>query len=171
MKRTASVKSPLPGVERLGQRSTRRALVPLLPVPALVQPLAFHCAMTTTPRPLLIPPNLVAIACLLTLISFTGRGEDTEKPTALRRFVAYAWSGEPGKYDNVIPFYWLRRATLDPAKAKDGTEAMPKGHRVLFSWDLHDGLARHPEDVCRANDGTPTRQLVGSRGGAGRAAV
>jgi hypothetical protein len=33
---------------------------------------------------------------------------------------------------------------------------MPSGHRVLFSWDLHDGLAKHPEDNCRDAEGNLT---------------
>jgi hypothetical protein len=74
-----------------------------------------------------------------------------------RQFVAYAWHGERGKHDNIIPLYWLIRGRLDPMQTKAATDAMPPGHRVLFSWDLHNGLARHREDNCRDADGKLTR--------------
>ena len=39
------------------------------------------------------------------------------------------------------------------SRAKEATDAMPEGHRVLISWDLHRDMAWHPDDVLRDADG------------------
>ncbi len=85
-----------------------------------------------------------------------------ERP-ARERFVAYAWSGEVGRHDNIVPFHWLRRKAFDAdiaaaaRAAKAATDPMPPGHRVLFSWDVHRSMPRHPADACRKPDGTLTK--------------
>jgi subtilisin-like proprotein convertase family protein/Ca2+-binding EF-hand superfamily protein len=74
----------------------------------------------------------------------------------VKRFMAYAWHGSPGTYDNLVPFFWVTRST-DPEAAKAATDAMPEGHRVLFSWNLHGGINGHPDDRCRDAEGNLTK--------------
>ena len=57
-------------------------------------------------------------------------------------FVAYSWSPVEDNSPNIIPFHWLKSSAADDLQAfvdeaVKATEAMPPGHRVLFSWDIH----------------------------------
>ncbi len=61
-------------------------------------------------------------------------------------FVAYSWSETTPQEQNIIPFYWLRADNFHDldrlvAQAKAATDAMPQGHRALFSWDIHRSMA------------------------------
>ncbi len=61
-------------------------------------------------------------------------------------FVAYSWSEPEADYSNILPFHWLKSADFRDmdqfvADTKAATDAMPQGHRVLFSWDLHRHMA------------------------------
>jgi hypothetical protein len=84
------------------------------------------------------------------------------------RTYAYSWSPVAKSLNNIVPFHWLRwsdMAHMDTAikRAITATRAMPRGHRVMFSWDMHRIMASHPDDVvrngkgeavvCRAKDG------------------
>lgn len=81
-----------------------------------------------------------------------------QKPGGVRSFMAYAWRGTPGRYQNIVPFYWVSLRNADPVAAKNATDAMPKGHRVLFSWDLHRSIAGDHRDFCRTPAGDRTKQ-------------
>jgi|GEM_PF-1644597 len=80
--------------------------------------------------------------------------------TLLKVTYAYSWTTVDPKLDHIIPFYWLRLSDLsdlDSAvlKAKTATDAMPVGHKVLFSWDLHREMSHHPLDALRDPFGNP----------------
>lgn len=81
-----------------------------------------------------------------------------ERAVGVRPFMAYAWRGTPGRFENIVPFHWISLGSSDPAAAKKATDAMPVGHRVLFSWDLHRSIAGDHRDACRTPAGTRTKQ-------------
>ncbi len=75
--------------------------------------------------------------------------------------MAYTWTREEESFDNIVPFFWIVRNRLDPVSAKKATDAMPEGHRVLFSWNLHSGMHAHPKDRPIGPDGqfSPTKTI------------
>ena len=86
---------------------------------------------------------LTAILLLL-LISFAACSDNTENVP--RNFVAYSWSQPDEAYSNIIPFHWLKSENAESmpslvAAAVNAAQAMPKGHRVLFSWDIHRSIS------------------------------
>lgn len=82
----------------------------------------------------------------------------TQPEHPCKPFVAYSWRPNPDGHSNIIPFYWMMngRDLADPSKAVAALNAMPEGHRVLFSWDAHRDMPFHPEDYCRTADGKTT---------------
>ncbi len=77
---------------------------------------------------------------------------------APQRTYAYSWRPVAGTLENIVPFHWLRwsaMARMDAAikDAIAATRAMPRGHRVLFSWDMHRIMAYHSGDAVRDTNG------------------
>ncbi len=73
---------------------------------------------------------------------------------------AYSWREVAGGLDSIVPLHWLRWSDLSDMssalrRAKAAADAMPPGHRALFSWDLHNSMAHHPQDVLRDATGSP----------------
>lgn len=80
----------------------------------------------------------------LVLISFAACSDKPENES--RNFVAYSWSRVADDHSNIIPFHWLKSVDAQDmqamvADAVKSTQAMPQGHRVLFSWDIHRSMA------------------------------
>ena len=78
---------------------------------------------------------------VLPLLSGCSMPEQSEQ-----NFVAYSWSQPSQTYSNIIPFYWLKTDAMEDMQnfvldAKRATQAMPEGHKALFSWDLHRSMA------------------------------
>jgi hypothetical protein len=98
---------------------------------------------------------LLFIVSTFTLNSVTAA--QPEQPC--KPFVAYSWRPNPDGHSNIIPFYWMMngRDLADPSTAVAAVNAMPEGHRVIFSWDAHRDLPWHPEDACRTADGKLTK--------------
>ena len=103
------------------------------------------------------------VLALLLVLAGWQRGGFADAPeesqtAATKRFVAYTWNVEPGRYENLVATYWLAGRMIDPQRAKTATDAMPDGHRVLLSWDLHRWYHTDPRDYCRDAAGNPTGQ-------------
>ncbi len=126
------------------------------PLPALRgRPLPKGEVKNLTKRRWLTTTLLLFIVSTFTLNSVTSaRPEQPCKP-----FVAYSWRPNPDGHSNIIPFYWMMngRDLADPSKAVAAVNAMPAGHRVIFSWDAHRDLPWHPKDACRTADGGLTK--------------
>ena len=80
----------------------------------------------------------------LALISFAACSDKPENES--RKFIAYSWSQVADDYSNIIPFYWLKFSDAENMQALvtdavKATQAMPQGHRVLFSWDIHRSMS------------------------------
>ena len=71
--------------------------------------------------------------------------------------MAYAWSGEPGLFNNIVPFVWIDKNTeKDPSALAARTLAQPEGHRAMSCREMHRSIGSDPDDVCRDAQGNPT---------------
>ena len=71
--------------------------------------------------------------------------------------MAYAWSGEPGLFNNIVPFVWIDKNTeKDPSALAARTLAQPEGHRAMSCREMHRNIGSDPDDVCRDAQGNPT---------------
>jgi hypothetical protein len=71
--------------------------------------------------------------------------------------MAYAWSGEPGLFNNIVPFVWIDKNTAkDPSALAARTLAQPEGHRAMSCREMHRNIGSDPDDVCRDAQGNPT---------------
>ena len=115
-------------------------------------------------REILSRNQTLAIAAAAALVlTATQRGglagaQPDDGAPGTEHFVAYTWNVEPGRYDNLIATHWLVRRWLDPERVKAATDAMPEGHRVVLSWDLHRWYHNNPLDCCRDPAGKLTDQ-------------
>jgi hypothetical protein len=100
---------------------------------------------------------ILSAGCVFAALSLS-RAEPTAEPeaTPYEPLYAYAWSRSEPVPDNIYPFVWLKKDSLDPAAIAREVLALPPGRRALFSWDLHRDLLTHPKDVCRTPSGEPT---------------
>ena len=86
-------------------------------------------------------------------------------PTArLRPYTAFAWS-TVGPMRHVSPFIWVT-GNSNPGILAQQSRRMPDGCRVLFSWNLTDGLLEHPADVSpgAGNPAEPQPDIWATRG-------
>lgn len=88
------------------------------------------------------------LVCFSMLLFFPGCAISGDKGAETGKFKhkAYAWSGNTINRDNVFVFGRMNHETT-PEQMKAATDKMPKGHKVLFSWDVHRGLK--PRQVKR----------------------
>ena len=115
--------------------------------------------MSDSPIPTLFVVAVLSVAGLAPVDAaepVVSSKDSREQPC--KPFVAYSWRPNPDGHSNIIPFYWLMndRDLADSSKAIAALNAMPEGHRVLFSWDAHRDMPFHPEDYCRTVDGKLT---------------
>lgn len=90
----------------------------------------------------------MAAALLAALMIFNDPLHAGSTEASKRNFIAYSWSQPDQEYSNIIPFHWLKSSdavTMEAlvSKAVTATQAMPRGHRVLFSWDIHRAMSSH----------------------------
>lgn len=90
--------------------------------------------------------NKICFAGLLALAFFSIAACSNKAENNAPDFVAYSWSPVPDNHANIIPFHWLQSADTVNMQAQisdavRATQAMPQGHRVLFSWDIHRSMS------------------------------
>ena len=82
------------------------------------------------------------LVCLLALVLIGVLACSPKTDDDKLNFVAYSWSPVENQLTSILPFHWLKSSDTDNmrqfvAEAVKATQAMPPGHRVLFSWDIH----------------------------------
>lgn len=101
------------------------------------------------------------VGCQVVFSSPSPQPEPPPPPPSQRisttAFHAYAWDVPSTNTRNITPMLWFRRGD-DPAAIAQQSKSLPPGRRWLFSWDIHNDLLRHPQDVCRDSTGRPTNQ-------------
>ena len=100
----------------------------------------------------------VCVLALMHLLAHAACADDLKRQPTTGPLIAYAWTAEAHRHPNIVPMYWLsdQRDLNDVSLAKDATDAMPQGHRVLFLWEFTRDIHVHPDDFCRTSDGRLT---------------